>query len=53
MIKILNVDYMDTCSCCEVETKIVKLLDSNLSSIDFCEYCWKELIDKLDKGNFK
>lgn len=48
MIKIRDVDYTDVCSCCEIETKIVKELDSLLSAIDFCESCWEEFMDKLE-----
>lgn len=48
MIKIRDVDYIDVCSCCETETKIIKELDSLLSEIDFCEECWKEFKDMLN-----
>ena len=48
MIKIREVDYIDVCSCCETETKIIKELDSLLSEIDFCEDCWEELIEYVE-----
>ena len=48
MIKIRDVDYIDVCSCCETETKIIKELESLLSEIDFCEECWKEFKDMLN-----
>lgn len=53
MLKIREVDYTDICSYCEFETRIVKELDSLLSSMDFCESCWEEFIDKINKYNSK
>lgn len=49
MIQIIDTDYIDQCSCCERETKIVKCIDSIYSAIDFCEDCWEELKDIVMK----
>ena len=52
MIKIIDVDYTDICSCCDDKVKIVKMIDSIYSSIDFCENCWNEFIEELKKENY-
>ena len=52
MIKIIDVDYTDICSCCDDKVKIVKIVDSIYSSIDFCENCWNEFIKKMKKENY-
>ena len=52
MIKIMDVDYTDMCSCCDDKVKIVKIIDSIYSSIDFCENCWNEFIEKMKKENY-
>ena len=49
MIKIIDVDYTDICSCCNNKVKIVKLIDTIPTSIDFCESCWHEFVEELKK----
>lgn len=56
MIKIIDVDYTEVCSCCNDKVKIVKMIDSIYSSIDFCENrwyfcenCWNEFVEELKK----
>lgn len=48
VIEIIDVDYTEVCSCCDDKVKIVKMIDSILSSIDFCENCWNEFVDKMN-----
>ena len=52
MIKIIDVDYTEMCSCCDDKVKIVKMIDSIYSSIDFCENCWNEFIEEMKKENY-
>jgi hypothetical protein len=53
MINIIDVDYIDECSCCGFRTKITIELSSVLSSIDFCEKCWLMFKDKFNEYNKK
>lgn len=45
MIQIIDTDYIELCSCCERETKIIKCIDSVYSAID----CWEEFEDIVIK----